>query len=191
MVFTDDPAMSKEPKTASEIVQDVLKSAPINLPMIPDGSPLTPTGLAALAREIAMDIRELPEILKYYHLTDADYADICTIPFFSRALEVATIEWNSALSTHERIRLEAAATLENALPGLSARMNNREEAFPAAIEAGKLFAKIAGLDANVRADAAPGEKFTININLGADTKLHYEKDVTPIPLTIEKEKTNE
>lgn len=182
--------MAKKQKTPSEILQDELEPLPGPIPPTPlpvlfNGTELTPVGLASLAREVAMDIKELPDILKFYKLTTATYDAICKNPFYKRALEVSTIEWNSALSTHERIRLEAAATLENALPGLSARMNNKDEAFPAAIEAGKLFAKIAGLDANVRADSAPGEKFTININLGADTKLHYEKDVTPIPVLID------
>lgn len=154
--------------------------------MVPDGTALTPMGLAALAREVAMDIKELPEILKFYKLTDASYADICKIPFYARALEVAIIEWNSALSTHDRIKIEAAATLEDALHGLGARMKNKDEAFPAAIEAGKLFAKIAGLGEPGRTEGAPGEKFTININLGNDVpQLHFEKDVTPIIPVIE------
>ena len=179
--------MAKRKQTPSEELQDILEPLPppIPLPVIPAGIGLTPAELASLAREVAMDIKELPDILRTYKLTEKAYLDICDVPFYKRALEVSTIEWNSALSTHERIRLEAAATLENALPGLSARMNNKEEAFPAAIEAGKLFAKIAGLDTQLKSEGSPGEKFTININLGADAKLHYEKDVTPIPVLIE------
>ena len=187
--------MAKRKKTPSEILQVELEPIPappaVFLPMVPDGTALTPMGLAALAREVAMDIKELPEILKFYKLTDATYADICKIPFYARALEVALIEWNSALSTPDRIKIEAAATLEDALHGLGARMKNKDEAFPAAIEAGKLFAKIAGLGEPGRAEGAPGEKFTININLGADTKLHYEKDVTPILPVIEDQYTKD
>jgi hypothetical protein len=59
-------------------------------------------------------------------------------------------------------------------------MKNSAEAFPAAIEAGKLFAKIAGLDALSKGEGPPGERFTITINLGADTTLKYEKEAPPI-----------
>jgi hypothetical protein len=104
-------------------------------------------------------------------------------------LETAAIEWNSALSTHDRIRIEAAAIMEDAMPGLSARMKSRDEALPAAIEAGKLFAKLAGLGEVNKAAAGSGEKFVIQIDLGADTKLRYEKDVSPILPVIEQEPT--
>jgi hypothetical protein len=147
----------------------------------------TPSNLAALAREVAMDIKPLPDILKVYRLSEDDYLKISKIPFYAKALETAAIEWNSALSTHDRIRIEAAAIMEDAMPGLSARMKSKEEALPAAIEAGKLFAKLAGLGEVNKAAAGSGEKFVIQIDLGADTKLRYEKDVTPILPVIEQE----
>jgi hypothetical protein len=149
----------------------------------------TPSNLAALAREVAMDIKPLPDILKVYRLSEDDYLKISKIPFYAKALETAAIEWNSALSTHDRIRIEAAAIMEDAMPGLSARMKSRDEALPAAIEAGKLFAKLAGLGEVNKAAAGSGEKFVIQIDLGADTKLRYEKDVSPILPVIEQEPT--
>lgn len=155
---------------------------PANLPAIPE---LSPFDLAKLAREVAMDIKELDVVLGYYRLTLEQYAEVCKIPFFKRALENSTLEWNSALSTHERMKIEAAAILEEGLPILGARMKNKDETFAAATEAGKLFAKIAGLGEVSRDAPAPGEKFTITINLGDDTKLHYEKDVTPASPVIE------
>lgn len=163
---------------------------PVNLPM-PTGTDITPHLLAALAREVAMDIKELPDILKHYKLSQEDYEKIAKIPFYAKALESAVIEWNSALSTPTRIRLEAAAIIEDAMPKLAARMKHQDEAFPAAIEAGKLFTKLAGLDAADKTGNTTGEKFTININLGEDAKLRYEKDVTPAIPIIEKEVTNE
>lgn len=146
---------------------------------------MSPFDLAKLAREIAMDIKELDIVLGFYHLTLEQYAEVCKIPFFKRALENSTQEWNSALSTHERMKIEAAAILEEGLPILGARMKNKDETFAAATEAGKLFAKIAGLGEVNRNEAAPGEKFTINISLGGDAKLQYVKDVTPAEPAIE------
>jgi hypothetical protein len=147
----------------------------------------TPSNLAALAREVAMDIKPLPDILKVYKLSEDDYLKISKIPFYCKALEAAAIEWNSALSTHDRIRIEAAAIMEDAMPGLSARMKSRDEALPAAIEAGKLFAKLAGLGEVNKAVAGSGEKFQITIDLGSDRRLEFTKDVTPVlPLLDEK-----
>jgi hypothetical protein len=176
--------MTKKAKRPATVLEPPL---PAHLPMIPEGIMLTPSSLAALAREVAMDIKVLPDILKHYKLTEETYIDICKVPFYKRALEVATIEWNSALSTHERLRIEAAASLEDALPGLSARMNNKDETLPAATEVGKLFAKIAGIGEPERGGAAATEKFTITINLGADKKLEFTKDVTPVIPIIDQE----
>jgi hypothetical protein len=160
---------------------------PANIPVVIEGLSITPIRLAMLANEIAMDMKELADILKLYKLSESDYLKISKIPFFTNALETATIEWQSPLGTHARIRIESAAILEEALPGLSARMKSKDEAFPAAIEAGKLFAKIAGLGEPDKAGASSGEKFTINIDLGQDKKLTYEKDVSPIIPVIEQD----
>lgn len=137
--------------------------------------------MAALAREIAMDIREHHVVLKEYGVNQNQYDFLLETPFFKRALETAIIEWNSATSTPERIRLEAAAILEDALPHLGARMQRLSEGLPGIVEAGKLFAKIAGLDNSDKNAAAPGERFRITINLGGDVVQHTSrpKDITP------------
>lgn len=140
---------------------------------------IEPTDMVKLAREIAMDIRELADILATYKLTGEQYARISTLPFFKSALQSAIIEWTSALNTHERIKIEAATSLEDALPVLAGRMKDKNETLPAAVETGKLFAKIAGLGEREQAQHAPGERFTININLGDGQDIHFEKDITP------------
>lgn len=159
------------------LVSLAMQVGPRTMAPMPD---LPPTEMARLAREIAMDIRELPDVLKLFALTPEQYARIRLSPFFIQALAAANVEWNSALNTHERIRLEAACALEDALPSLSARMKNNGEALPGVVEAGKLFAKIAGLGERDQNAGAPGERFTITINLGDGQDLKYEKNVTPI-----------
>lgn len=139
---------------------------------------LTMHNLAALAREVAMNIREVDDILPEYKLTRPQYDHLLTHPFYEKALAAATIEWNSALSTHQRLKIEAAACLENGLPALNARMVNATESLPAAVEVGKLFAKIAGIGEQDHA-VGPSDKFTITINLGADTTVTRTLDVTP------------
>ncbi len=141
---------------------------------------LTPAELVKLAREIVMDIKDASVVLGHYNLTQVQYDWLKeNHAFFKQALHVSTIEWNSALTTPERIKLESAAILEDALPRLGARMVNQAEALPGVVEAAKLFAKIAGLGEKEAADRAPGEKFTISINLGGDDKLIYKSKETP------------
>lgn len=135
--------------------------------------------LARLAREVATDMYELVDVLKNFNLTPDQYARIRTLPFFIHALEDATIEWTSAKNTYERLKLEAAVGLEDAMPSLQARMKKDGEALPGVVEAAKLFAKIAGVGEREQGQSSPGEKFTININLGDGYDLKYEKDVTP------------
>ncbi len=128
--------------------------------------------LAALAREVAMDIRVLDEILITYGLTRIQYDFLQeNNEFYKQALHTLTIEWNSALSTPERLKIESAAILEDALPRLGARMQNQAEGLPGVIEAAKLFAKMAGVGEREANQAAPGEKFSITINLGGDEKI--------------------
>lgn len=139
---------------------------------------LTPQQMASLAREVAMDIRELSAILGDYRITETQYDTLKENSFFKKALEASVIEWNSALSTHQRIKLQAAASLEQALPILGARMMKSDEDLNKAVETGKLLTKIAGIGED-RKDGVPGEKFTITINLGADQQLTIEKDKAP------------
>jgi len=148
---------------------------------------LTTHELAALAREVAYNIRPLAVILPDYGITQAQYNEYLLVPFFKNALEVLIIDWNKATSTEKRLQLQAQAGLEDALPTLAARMGDKESALPAAVETGKLFAKIAGIGEQGR-DAHPGEKFSIVINLGEDKTLKFEKNVTPDkPLLEQKE----
>lgn len=133
---------------------------------------LTAPMLARLARELAMDIRATLEILKDYNLNKVQYDFLREHnEFFKAALTASTIEWNSAMSTQERIKAQAAAALEDKLPDLAIRMGNKSEGLPGVVEAAKLFAKIAGVGERDVGAVASGERFTITINLGADERI--------------------
>lgn len=172
------------------MTEDAIPAAePVALPAIVDvGIPpalnMDTAKLAKLARELVMNIREKAVILKEYGLTDDQFnAHIERNPFYQRVFENYTIEWNGALSTHQRLRVQAATALEESLLGIAVRMNAKDEALPAVVETAKLFAKIAEVGEPARTQGH-GEKFSITINLGEDTKLKFEKDVTPNPPLI-------
>lgn len=133
--------------------------------------------LAKLAREIAMNIREVPEILKTFKLSAEQYAAIEKIPFYKNVLDQYIIEWESARNTGDRLKIEAAAGLESAMPSLTARMQSEREDLGKAAEVAKLFSKIAGVEAGAAQSGNPGDKFSITINLGEDVKLQFDKEI--------------
>jgi hypothetical protein len=183
----------------TEKLNEPEQSAPAsNLPEVTPviHSALTPAGLAALAREVAFDIRELPTILKTFKLTEAQYEEIGKIPFFQNALTSATIEWESVKGTEERIKLRSQIILEENIGIVAARMRDIKEPLNSVVETGKFFTKLAGIGEQSKSGASAGEKFVIEINLGEDTKLRFEKNTTPdspseVPALIEGEVVQE
>ena len=141
-----------------------------------------------LAREIAMDIQPLNKILEQYAISNETWSELQRNSRFRMILACEAEAWSTAMNVHERVKVKSAAMLEEFLPELYARMNDREQAFPAVIEAGKMLAKMAGIG-NERGDAtaAIGERFVINISMGPQVApVEFTKDVTP-QVTIEHE----
>jgi hypothetical protein len=151
--------------------------------MAPD---FTETQLAQLAREMAMNIRNYKKVFADFNITEEDYYEICKIDFFKRAKDQYTIEWNSAISTADRVRLISAAYAEATLPTIGRRMLNSEEPLAAVIDAGKYLVKNAGIG-EPKAGSGSSERFVIQINLGADENGKeivevYDKSTRPDPV---------
>lgn len=169
------------------VIPEPEQPAPAPSPTVTDG--LTPAGVQAakalvalpaltwpelskLAREMAMDIKERSTILKEFGLSETQYDFLETHnDFYRQALSAACREWHAPLTTAQRIEVEAAAILEDSLLVLGARMQNKGEGLPGVVEAAKLFAKIARAGERESSPSAPGERFTINIDLGGDKSL--------------------
>jgi hypothetical protein len=138
--------------------------------------------LASLARDLAMNVKDVPDVLKDYGITEEMAHELEQIEFFRHALETAIIEWNGPKNTPARVGLNSAALLEKGLTVIGARMMNREEPLTAAVDAGRLLAKLAGIGEKEK-EASDAERFVITINLGADEKIKIDKpiakDVTP------------
>ena len=144
----------------------------VAVPSLPD---LTPAQLAKLAREVEMQIREIPDILPQFGITAVQYARLTQHPGYKRIFDAISIDWNTASNTEQRIKISAAAILEDNLSNLGARMGNDKEPLREAIEAGKLFSRLAGLSSGEEGRVGGDGKFVINIDLGAD-KLRFEKE---------------
>lgn len=133
-----------------------------------------------LAREVAIDHFDLETILQHHQLTTEDWERVKENPHFQRLLRSEIEAWNGATNTHERTKLKAAALVEEWLPEANTRLHDSGETLPAKVELGKLLTRIAGMGlTGVGVEGAPSEKFSITINLGADAKLQFEKQLPP------------
>ena len=135
------------------------------------------TRLVVLAREIAMDLQPIETILKTLNIDDSAWEAIRGNARFQSLVESEVIAWQAAGNTAERVKLKAASMIEEWLPELYARMNDGKETLTAKIEAGKLAARLAELGLNKANVEGVGERFSITINLGADSQLTFTKEL--------------
>jgi hypothetical protein len=156
-----------EPEALTAEGIEALKSL-VNLP----ADKATPQFLMAVARELAMDVHTVDSVIAKYGLTHAQYDFLATHnTFFKQALLQQVSEWQRLDSTQARLKAESAAALEEQLPKIAARMGSASEKLSDVVEAAKLFAKIAGVDTAPAGAGTAGERFTINIDLGAGDKI--------------------
>lgn len=128
--------------------------------------------LMRLARELAMELTEVSVILARYGITDEEWQRLQRHPKFQQILAAEAAAWDSALNTHERVRLKAAAMMEEWLPEAYARMHDRNEALPAKTEVAKLVTRLAGMGIERTGAGEEGaQKFSLVINIG-DGRAH-------------------
>lgn len=139
---------------------------------------------AALAREIAMDVLELPDILKLHQLSDEDWQRVQANPSFQAMLSSLIKEWNSAANTRERVRMKAASALEAQLEVYVADISDFSIPLGQRVEAGKFLARLGELDGG-RDGLGAGQAFSITLNIGETQKTVEVKprviEATAIP----------
>jgi len=135
--------------------------------------------LVKLARELAMGIHEVETILETNQIDQNTWEVIQNHPRFKQFLETEMSNWGSALNTQERVKLKAAAMIEEWLPEAFARMSDRGESLSAKTELGKLVRDLAGFTKNGVGVEGVGERFSVTINLGADSQIKFEKEIAP------------
>jgi hypothetical protein len=134
--------------------------------------------LLKLAREIAMDIRPVEEILETHKIDPENWENIQKNPYFQGILSSEVEAWQSANNTSERVKLKSLAFVEEALPEFFARAHDPKEPLPAKTDILKTIAKFAGVGGSDFNAAVGGERLSVTINLGADHQLRIEKEVT-------------
>lgn len=142
--------------------------------------------MVTLAREIAKDIIPLDQILKSHQISVNDYQIISTNPYFQSILAQAAADWNSASNTVQRVRLKAAAIVEEGLLEMSARLHDTEENLNAKVELFKVLTKLGNLE--VQKEASGGnERFSLVINIGDNNPKTISATVTPVVRDVEDE----
>lgn len=140
---------------------------------------------AALAREIAMDIMPLGDILNLHQLGDEQWQTIQENPKFQQMLGELIGEWNATKSTKDRVKIKAATGLESILEVYIRDINDPAIPLAQRVEAGKFLARLGELDGNPNILAGGGGGFSITLNIGADQVAQqvtpHTIDVTAIP----------
>jgi hypothetical protein len=129
---------------------------------------LTPNLLAGIARDIATNIRELPDILLERGITEDQYkTQIEPNSYFQSVLQTYVREWESIGSTKMRIILQAQFALEDKLPVLAGRMSHPNEDLADVATVAKFLKELAGVGpAATNAPSEAKERFSIQIVIG-------------------------
>ena len=135
------------------------------MPTKPDELQTFAVNFAALAREIAMDIWPVAQILELHKLEDAEWQAIQRNPNFQRALEDMTRQWNSAANTKERVKVKAATGLESILEIYIRDIVDGSIPLVQRVEAGKFLARLGEMDGS-KIEGSSGGGFSITINIG-------------------------
>jgi hypothetical protein len=157
-------------------MQEIIGITKVTAPEKPDGvSDLT---FVKLAREIAMEIHDLDTILTNNRVTHEQFEAIKTNSRFEQLLASAVAEWGSALNTPERVKVKAAALIEEWLPELNTRLHDGKENLDHKVKAATLAARLAGMGLTGAGVEEVGSRFSVTINLGGDKPIEILKDVT-------------
>lgn len=156
-----------------------------DLTLPPDYVPTLPEAarqeinMVRLAREIAMDLRDLPQILEHHCITHSQFEVLKRNPYFCRLLEAEIEAWNSATNTSQRVRLKASAMMEEMLPELYKRLINPKEDLLKVVKGAELVTKLGSLGHEEAKDSDPSNRVVITINMGNDNKLQVSKSLPP------------
>lgn len=122
--------------------------------------------LAMLAREIAMDLFDVKQIIELHRLTDEEWTRIQATPKFQQMLSEMIAEWNSASSTADRVKMKAATGLESVLEVFIRDIADTSIPLTQRAEAGKFLARLGELDGQRGNLAGGGGQLLIQLNIG-------------------------
>lgn len=139
--------------------------------------------LLKLSREIARDIHPIENILERFGITPDLFETISKNPRFQSILRSEVEAWQTASNTSERVKIKSLSFVEELLPEMYERAHDPREPLSAKVELLKTIGKFGGVGISI-GEGSLGEKLSVTINLGADSQLKFEKDVTPPTIDV-------
>ena len=140
---------------------------------------LDETTMAALARDLVLNIRSYKETFAEFGIDENDYQQIEKNEFFRKVREHLIMEWNAIGSSEERTRFIQLAYYEKLSPILTRRAMDPGANLGAATDVAKLLQKGAGIGED-KGDKPNNERFVITINLGGESET-YDKAIEVNP----------
>jgi len=137
---------------------------------------VTELTLSRLARDIARDIVDIPDLLKVHQLTLAQYESILDNKFFQNRLEEEIAAWSA--DGRARIQAKAMAILEEGLVELYDLIHDKSQAMPAKIEALKFTARLASMSEGA-VPIDPQERIVFNITIGGQKHTYEQQREDP------------
>lgn len=145
-----------------------------------DTLPFRTNRLTSLARELAMDIHDVPSILQAHKISPEDFETIKQSPEFQTALDQMVMEWTSATNTEKRVKFKSQSSIEESLLSLHAAANDATQPLNHRVLALQFLAKLGGLGAEEK-DTKQAERFSITINMG-NTPTIIEARAEPVTI---------
>lgn len=136
-----------------------------------------------VAREIAIDIQPLEKILHSVGMTREEFNDVRQTEYFKNILVEETSKWNSAVNTHERVKIKASVVIEDYLEEAHRVLHDRNETLSGRAEIAKLLAKLAGMGMTNAEAGVGAEKIAITINMG-DQKVEVAREMKTIDHSV-------
>lgn len=140
-----------------------------SIPPLSDTTSARLVNLAKLAREIAIDMLPMDEVLRLNQVDDEAWAKIQADPRFDAMLASMITDWNSAGNVRQRVQLKAATGFEAFLEHLIEEGHSPNVPLSQKVELGKLLVKIGELEA-VRDGINAGQQMLVQINIGEEPK---------------------
>jgi hypothetical protein len=119
--------------------------------------------LIRLARELAMEMRGVDQILADYNVGPHEWEHLQKSPWFQQTLTSEMAQWHAASSTHDRVRVKSAVLVEEYLVEANARLRDPEETLSSKVELFKTLARIANLGTGDGEASGGGFRVVINI----------------------------
>lgn len=135
----------------------------------------------SIAREIAMDINSLDNILKNHGLSHDDFDVLKTTPRFIQFLTEAIAVWESTANVQERIKAKSLTMIEEALPEMFAALTNPFQPLNHKVALLQQVSKLAGVGGPIEeGQIDPSARVSITISLGDGGRdVKVSQAVTP------------